>query len=97
MDSDVITLTTPLVAAWRSKEEMGGIRLRSLDVGDVREYLRRNLRWRVLDVSSLHLSFSPSLSLPPSLKSPWWIRRTSSFRFVSFVCVCVCGWKKGKC
>lgn len=53
MDSDVIPLTTPLVSCWQSGEEMGGMRLRSLEVIDVKEFLRRNLRWRVLDVSLL--------------------------------------------
>ena len=53
IDSDVIPLTTPLVAYWRSQEEMGGMRLKSLEVAEVKEFLRRNLHWRVLDVSSL--------------------------------------------
>ena len=35
---------------------MGGMRLKSLDVAEVREFLTRNLHWRVLDVSPLSLS-----------------------------------------
>jgi hypothetical protein len=45
----VIPLTTPLVAYWRSQEEIGGMRLKSLEARDVKEFLRQNLRWRVLD------------------------------------------------
>jgi hypothetical protein len=51
IDSDVIPLTTPLVSCWRSREEVGGMRLRSLEVAEVKPFLRRNLSWRVLDVS----------------------------------------------
>jgi hypothetical protein len=57
MDSDVIPLTTPLVAYWRNKEEMGGMTLKSLEVAEVKEFLRRNLHWRVLDVSTSSSSF----------------------------------------
>jgi hypothetical protein len=62
MDSDVIPLTTPLVAYWRSQEEIGGMRLRSLEVGEVKEFLRRNLHWRVLDVSFAHQIPAPFFS-----------------------------------
>lgn len=57
IDSDVIPLTTPLVSCWRSEEEMGGVRLRSLEVAEVSQFLKRNLSWRVLDVSLVVLFY----------------------------------------
>jgi hypothetical protein len=51
IDSDVIPLTTPLVAYWKSQEEVGGMKLKSLEVAEVKQFLRINLHWRVLDVS----------------------------------------------
>jgi hypothetical protein len=39
------------VAYWRSQEEIGGMKLKSLEVAEVKQFLRRNLHWRVLDVS----------------------------------------------
>jgi Tyosinase C-terminal domain len=62
MDSDVVPLTTPLVAYWRSQEEMGGMRLKNLEVAEVKEFLRRNLHWRVLDVSLFFSSLNSGLS-----------------------------------
>lgn len=58
IDSDVIPLTTPLVAYWKSRELVGTLRLKSLEPDDVKPFLARNLRWRVLDVSLMVFSLS---------------------------------------
>src|SRR5271156_3806054 len=50
IDSDVISLTTVLIAYWKTKEAHCGMTLESLDPRHVIPFLRYNLHWRVLDV-----------------------------------------------
>ena len=51
IDSDVISLTSNLIAYWRDEEEHCGLKLQSLSVNEVLPFLRVNLHVRILDVS----------------------------------------------
>ena len=51
LDSDTIPLTPPLIAYWRTEEAVSGMKVESLDPPDVIPFLKRNLHWRVTDVS----------------------------------------------